>query len=116
MRTPPTPSLYWSCIESVDYSGLAEPDRQSIRNYVERGISPGGGLQLILENSLRALFAYRDLDALCRVAAWVHNCLPLPVWGSRKRVRAWMKLAREVGRDPRCTAETCKFGFSAPGP
>ena len=111
-----TPEVYWSCVEGIDYSGLPEPDRQSIRNYIERGMSPGSGLQLILENNLKAIFFYRNPDALCRVASWVHNSLPLPVWGSRKRVRAWMKLASSVHRSPRCTAEGCKFAFNALAP
>jgi hypothetical protein len=83
-----------------------------MRNCIERGISPGSGLQLILENNLKAIFLYRDLDALRVVATWVHNDLPLPIWGSRKKIRAWMTLAQELSR-ARCTTGGCKSGFSA---
>lgn len=112
--TPPTSKLYWSCVERIDYSRLPEPDRHSMRLCVERGISPGSGLQLILENNLKAIFIYRNFDALQVVATWVQNDLPLPIWGSRKKLRAWMDLAAAISRG-RCTSGECKSEFSAVG-
>jgi hypothetical protein len=90
--------LYWRCTEEIDYRGLPETARQTMRNYVERGFAPGDGMLLVLENSLSALFRFHDMDALVMVARWVHNTLPAPLWGSKSRVRSWMALAADQFR------------------
>lgn len=88
-----TAQFYEDCVERIDYAGLPAHYRYQVQNWVERGWSPGDGLLFVLENNLKAILRFQDLEALSKVVCWVHNALPLPIWGSRKRVRAWTDLA-----------------------
>ena len=93
-----TPEFYRNCIERIDYSGLDEPFRNPMQNCIERGCSPGDALLCVLENNLKAVMRFEDPWMLYRVFRWVNNALPLPIWGSRKKVRAWMDMAHSQWR------------------
>jgi hypothetical protein len=103
--------LYWRCLEEIDYSGLREPYRNTIRNYVERGLPPGTALRFALEGSIKAMLSFQDPLALETLVRWAYQVLPSPLWGSRRKVRAWMRLAKKVSARsavPRCTATGCR--------
>jgi hypothetical protein len=111
-----TEDFYRRCLEDLDYSDLREPYRHTIRNYVERGLPPGEALRFALEGSIKALLATNDPAALAAVVKWIHGTLPAPLWGTPRRVEAWMKLARRISvrsLERRCTAPRCKSEFSA---
>src|SRR3569832_1215230 len=109
--------FYWRCLEDIDYSGLKEPYRNTIRNYVERGLPPGDALRHALEGSIKALLCFQDPVALGSLVRWVHQTLPAPLWGSRRKVRTWMRLARRASLrsspSARCTGLACKSEFTA---
>lgn len=104
-----TRDLYTRCIEHINYAELREPYRTPMRNCIERGMAPGDALLLVLESDLKAIFRFADLDALLCVTRWVNNELPQPIWGSSKKIRAWMTLA------DRCSRSKCGSRFSVAG-
>lgn len=108
--------FYWRCLENIDYSGVREPYRHTLRNFLERGLQPGEGLLYALEGDIRALLAFEDPATLKSLVGWIHGMLPAPIWGSPRKVQAWMKLARRVSsrkRDVRCRPIACTSTFSA---
>lgn len=114
-----TEDFYWRCLEDLDYCDLKEPYRHTIRNYVERGLPPGEALGFALEGDIRALIASDDPVALAALVRWIHGNLPAPLWGTPRKVEAWMRLARKVSirsLPSRCTAPRCKSEFSAAAP
>lgn len=109
-------SFYWSCLEDIDYSGVREPYRHTLRNFIERGLPPGEGLMFALEGDIRALLSFQDPAALKSLVSWIHQNLPAAIWGSPRKVGAWMKLARKISsRDiaKRCSPPRCMSEFSA---
>lgn len=101
-----TPTFYRECIERIDYSGLPAHYGYAMRNCIERGCSPGDAILLVLENNLTAILCFDDPQTLFQVFRWVNNVLPLPIWGSPRKVRAWMTLARAQSR----RTNRCKSG------
>ena len=98
-----TEDRYRRCLEGINYSGLEEPYRHTLQNYVERGLAPGDALRIALEGNIRAILRFHDPLKLYALVRWIHDALPAPAWGSRRKVRQWMKIASKVSsRDDRC--------------
>lgn len=67
--------------------------QEGTRNYVEKGIPPGGFLKSVLCNSLYRSFATADDINRARMAdyAALLETLPIGCWGSKERVEKWVK-------------------------
>lgn len=80
----------------IDYSGLPERHRESMRLYVERGCEPGSGLTAILSDKLVAVLAVDDdtLRQLPTIYRWIWQHMPPSAWGSYKIVTAWIQARR----------------------
>lgn len=81
-------------------ASLIEPRfRESIDAYVATGRPTGSFLEAVLSNDLMEAFARADsgaLDNLPHIVAYLYNKVPSGCWGSRERVREWIK-ARAKG-------------------
>lgn len=79
---------------------LIEPRfRESIDAYVATGRPTGGFLEAVLSNDLMEALGRADsgaIDNLPHIVAYVYNEAPSGCWGSRERVREWIK-ARAKG-------------------
>lgn len=79
---------------------LIEPRfRESIDAYVATGRPTGGFLEAVLTNDLKESIARADeraIDNLPHIVAYLYNETPSGCWGSRERVREWIK-ARAKG-------------------
>lgn len=79
---------------------LIEPRfRESIDAYVSTGRPTGGFLEAVLSNDLMEALGRADsgaIDNLPHIVAYVYNEAPSGCWGSRERVREWIK-ARAKG-------------------
>jgi len=80
----------------IDYSGLPERHRDTVRLYIDYGFAPGSGWLAILSNNLRAVVMVDTETALQlpEIYRWMVNHAPSRAWGSEDKVRAWMKLER----------------------
>ena len=81
----------------VDYSRLPEHMQDGAREYVERGLEPGGFMLAVLCNDLTLAFGRADTinaAAMAEWARWLWNEAPSQCWGSRTKVEAWID-ARE---------------------
>lgn len=77
----------------IDYSGLPEGLRDSMKRYIEQRTPTGGFLRAVLENNLMAAVARADIynrAQLCGICQWVFNYCPQSAWGSPAKVRAWL--------------------------
>jgi hypothetical protein len=74
-----------------DYSKLPDCVRGPITRLVERGISPGSGLRMVLERDLMAVCAVDDdtLAVLPDVVRWLYNEAPPGCWGDAESVDRW---------------------------
>lgn len=78
----------------TSYPGLADWIVASLIRYVERSVPTGDCLRAALENDFRGFFMYADEATAAqaqRIAAYLHNELPADCWGSREKVRAWLR-------------------------
>ena len=85
---------------SIDYSRLPANHAETLHLYIECGYQPGSGFNAILENDLRAVVMV-DADTLSmlpQIYEWLVNHAPSQCWGSREKVRDWMRERREERR------------------
>lgn len=79
---------------------LIEPRfRESIDAYVATGRPTGGFLEAVLSNDLMEALGRADsgaIDNLPHIVAYVYNEAPSGCWGSRERVREWIKERAKV--------------------
>ena len=78
----------------VDYSELPEHMQDGAREYVERGLPPGGFLTAVLCNDLTLAVGKADADNLAAItewARWLWNEAPSQCWGSHAKVEAWIE-------------------------
>ena len=78
---------------AVDYSGLPERCRDTMRLYLEHGCDPGSGWRAVLEGDARAVVMvdnemFHDLRTIWR---WLRNYAPSESHGSRRQVEEWMR-------------------------
>ena len=93
--------IYNDCLETLDYSALPDTARHAMRSYVERGVSPGTGIRLILENDLAAVLHFEDMETLRATVRWVHSNLHGSLWGSASHMRNWQSFARQRASESR---------------
>lgn len=73
--------------------GLPQHMAEGIERYITDKIPPGGFLMSVLCNDLKGACAYADYDnrhLLFTYVAFFYNVAPLPCWGSRDNVIAWL--------------------------
>jgi hypothetical protein len=78
----------------IGYSNLPEHMREGTKDYVERGLEPGGFLYAVLCNDLVAAFGKADEINFVRMsdwASWLWNEAPTGCWGSPAKVAAWIR-------------------------
>ena len=66
----------------------------SLERYVKEHCSTSGFLRAVLENDLReACFKADDFNApnIIDIVRWCHNTLPNHCWGSKEKVKEWLK-------------------------
>ena len=77
-------------------------NRESISKYVEHGIKPGGFLQAVITNDLKAACVQADdinRDAIHAIVLFFHVWAPPGCWGSHERMVAWIEHKGLEGRD-----------------
>ena len=75
------------------YGHIPRPLMESLRLYVDRGVSTGGFLRAVLENDLMQSIgrASEDsLDCLPKLCQLIYHCLPSNAHGDRERVARWI--------------------------
>lgn len=85
----------------IDYTLLPEGWRDSVRRYVERGISGGGFLDAVFENDLTGAVIRADADATAALPALARfgRMSPPDCWGDRASVREWCRHNGLAGLD-----------------
>ena len=82
----------------IDYSGIPEHMRESVRLYLEHGLKPGSFLTAILEDKLVESVAQVDNINIAQIVSWAKflwNEMPMGSWGSKEKVEAWIKKKKE---------------------
>ena len=67
---------------------------KSLTYYVEHHSETGGFLRAVLENDLTEAIGRADLDNLLilkDIVGYIFNELPMSCWGSKEKVKAWLK-------------------------
>lgn len=75
-----------------------ERTKQTIDDYVERGYQPGGFVTAVLENNLVDAVSRADrenLEHLKEICQYVYWNIPADCWGSKAKVKDWLKNKRE---------------------
>ena len=81
-------------LQHVDYSGLPESLRGSMKRYLEYGIDPGSFLTAVIENNLSDSFATADENnriILFDIVQWFYSKAPMQCWKSRENRIAWQE-------------------------
>lgn len=77
---------------------ILENIKSAIDGYVDSGHSVGGFVYAVLCNDLIEATARADVEsqfALPEICKYVFNLVPAPCWGSKKKVRDWIKLHQD---------------------
>ncbi len=78
---------------TLDYSGLPERWRETMRRYFEGGCRPGSFLTSCLRNDLCAAIVNADADSLTGlppICRWLWSEAPIVSWGSIAKVDNWI--------------------------
>jgi len=78
----------------LNYEGLPEHIRESIKQYIEVGCPVGHFLQSVISNKLKESFMYADdinINRMFDIVNFFYNEVPLTCWGSEKAYKAWIK-------------------------
>lgn len=82
---------------SVDYSGLPESYRKSVKAYIEEGRDPGILLRTAISYDLfdglhRIIEQYASAETLFAIVEWFddEDHAPWDCWGSKEKMREWM--------------------------
>jgi len=68
---------------------------ESLKNYVEVGVPPGGFLEAVLSNDLKEAFGRADINnryAMFDIVSYCWNHIPSQCWGSKETVTEWLKV------------------------
>ncbi len=87
--------------EQKTYSKIPPRTLQSLRDYVEHGLQPGGFLLSVLTNDLLGACGRADhlnRRALFEIASYVYNEMPAPCHGSAQALAHWMSQFRDRDR------------------
>lgn len=86
----------------TDYSKLPAHMRDTARLYVEKGIPGRSFFTALVSNDLVGAFNRADeanTAAMRDWAVWLRWEAPGACWGNQDRVRAWVALGGEAGRE-----------------
>lgn len=70
----------------------------ALERYLNHGILPGGFLTAVLENNLMEAFGRADSmnsANLRNIVGYIYNHIPSNAWGSKERVRDYVKSLKE---------------------
>lgn len=82
----------------MDYNKIGPDIIESLNLYVNHRIPTGDFLLAVLSNDLREAVGRADsenIQVIPEIVAYIYNRLPADCWGSRDKVRSWLK-ARKV--------------------
>lgn len=84
-----------------EWDGLVMPNHliESLHRYVTERVETGSFLRSVLENDLCEAVCRADhfnFPLLPVIVRYVYNELPLPCWGSKEKVAAWLKKAEKA--------------------
>ncbi|MEO7387408.1 MAG: hypothetical protein ABIX37_10765 [Gammaproteobacteria bacterium] len=68
---------------------------ESLDQYVEQGVPPGGFLYAVLSNDFKGAAGRADDENLANLpayAAWLYNEAPSPCQGSKEAVEKWLAM------------------------
>ena len=88
--------------DNYTFLGFHIPARMmpGIKRYVEDGVNPGGFLTAVIENDLSRAVGAADDENLSNIPAyigWFYNQGPTGCWGSKEKMKAWIKLGGMKG-------------------
>jgi hypothetical protein len=77
----------------VDYSGLPEAHRETVRRYIEHGLHPGSGWLAIFQYRLDAVLMVDGATQaqIPRIVLWLRHHAPAACFGSQDKVAAWLE-------------------------
>lgn len=83
-----------------EFQGFHIPERmeESIQDYIQHGIIPGGFLEAVICNNLKEAVGMADEENLRNLPAYVgffYNQAPSPCWGSEKKMEDWIRMHEE---------------------
>ncbi len=81
------------------HSYVPEHTRDTLVNYIEKGVPIGSFVYAILTNNLSEAFGRADhinSQHIKTIVSWIYNFAPSTCWGSPEKVEAWYKRFREV--------------------
>ena len=79
---------------SADYTKIPITIIESLAQFADHHIAPGGFLSSVLSNNLIDAFARADdnnKSILLELITYCHWEIPSQCWGSEEKVRAWLK-------------------------
>jgi hypothetical protein len=85
----------------INYNMITEYCRPGMKRYIEQGIPVGDFLTAVLENNFVNAVARADPENITRLRDYMYfliNEVPSPAWGSKKKVKAWIKMGGLNGR------------------
>jgi hypothetical protein len=85
----------------IEFHGMKIPDYMAdgLIRYVEDGIPPGDFLTAVLENDLSEAIGRADeanIKVIPAYVFWLYNYAPIGCWGSKAKVKSWMKRKAEA--------------------
>lgn len=93
-------SEYFDAAEFYSESKIPELTKQTLGNYIHKGIMPGSFVMSMLENDLRKTYLNADNDnlvAIPSIFAYIRNSAPGLCWGSTRAVREWIEIGGMEG-------------------
>lgn len=81
------------------FSFVPEHTRDTLVNYIEMGLPPGGFVQAVITNNLTEAFGRADhinSRHLATIVAWMYSFAPSGCWGSVDRVNTWLEQFRNT--------------------
>jgi hypothetical protein len=83
---------YRKQLSDVNYSLIPSHSAETLKNYLEHGIPPGGFVEAVLSNNFEAAVRRADSYNKAALSQWgsVLRSLPKIVWGSRSVVDNWI--------------------------
>lgn len=78
---------------TADFPRIPKTTMDAINEYVYHRTPPGGFLESVLSNDLKAAFGWADIEnrrAMFDIVSFLWNYAPAYCWGSPERVKAWL--------------------------
>ena len=85
-----------------DYSKLPSHIQGGVKRYIENGVKPGDFLTAVICNDLKESFGRADktnIERMFDIVSFFYNEAPGGCWGSKGRMKDWMKRGGWEGID-----------------